>query len=190
LQRIKEARALKGRTRQAALALVEWRESRAAKLNCPVRQVLSDLAIVTIAQRMPRSEEQLHGLRGLDSRSFKRNLAAEVLRVVALSQKNQIEISPATEKVPEVPRSLRPAVALISSWISQLAREQRLDPAILATRSDIEAVLRGDKDNRLNFGWRAALVGSPIEQLLSGEAAIAFDKNGGLVMESRSYKKL
>jgi ribonuclease D len=81
---------------------------------------------------------------------------------------------------------MRPAVGLVSSWVSQLARDEDLDTALLATRSDLEALLRGDPDCRLATGWRAELVGEPIRRLVSGRASLAFDRDGGLVLEDRS----
>ena len=86
----------------------------------------------------------------------------------------------------ELSRELRPAVGLVSSWVSQLARDADLDTSLLATRADLEALLRGDDDARLATGWRAELVGEPIRRLVSGDASLAFDGRGGLVLEERS----
>ena len=70
--------------------------------------------------------------------------------------------------------------------MGQIARELSLDPTLLGTRADIEALVRGDEDARLSIGWRAELAGEPIRRLMSGEAAVAFDGDGGLVLEERS----
>ena len=74
----------------------------------------------------------------------------------------------------------------VAAWVAQLASELELDPALLGTRADIEALVRGDADARLSQGWRAELAGEPIRRLMSGEAALAFDGDGGLVLEQRS----
>ena len=47
--RIKEARQLKGKARTIAIEVAAWRERRAAELDQPVRFVLPDMAVVTIA---------------------------------------------------------------------------------------------------------------------------------------------
>jgi ribonuclease D len=78
----------------------------------------------------------------------------------------------------------------VSSWVSQLAKDQDLDTALLATRADLESLLRGDPDSRLISGWRADLIGEPIRRLVGGHAALAFDGEGGLVLESRSGEPL
>ena len=92
-------------------------------------------------------------------------------------------------KPKDLPRELRPVVSLVTAWISQLARDHKLDPALLATRSDIEALL-AQRECRLLTGWRNHLVGQRIAQLAGGEAALAFDGGGTLVLEARSHKPL
>jgi ribonuclease D len=81
-------------------------------------------------------------------------------------------------------------VTLVTSWVGQLARDHQIDPALLATRSDVESLLRGDADSRLLEGWRAELVGDPIRRLVAGEAALAFDGDGRLVLERRSHQSI
>ncbi len=81
-------------------------------------------------------------------------------------------------------------VTLVTAWVSQLARDNQLDPALLATRADVESLLRNDQDCRLRTGWRKELVGKPIDQLVAGEAAVAFDGDGHLVLEARSGRPL
>jgi ribonuclease D len=71
-----------------------------------------------------------------------------------------------------------------------LARDLELDASILATRGDIEALLRGDDNARLATGWRDELAGQPVRSLLEGGAAVAFAGNGELVIEERSRKPL
>ena len=70
------------------------------------------------------------------------------------------------------------------------AATSHLDAGLLATRGDLEALLRGDPDARLAEGWRAEIVGEPIRRLLDGEAAVAFAGDGELVIEERSNRPL
>ena len=63
-------------------------------------------------------------------------------------------------------------------------RADSLDPALLATRADIVAFLRGDDDARLGSGWRNELVGEGIRRLVGGEAGLTFDPEGRLRLHS------
>lgn len=187
--RIKEARSLKGQAFRVASAVAAWRELRAAEANTPVRQVLSDLGIVAIGQQAPASVDKLKGLRGVEGRHLRDGADKEILTAVQVGIKSApSERHPA--RAPELPRHLRPVVTLVTAWIAQLARDHRLDPALLATRSDVESLLKKDPTCRLTRGWRQELVGTPIAQLVGGDAAVAFDGDGHLVLEARSRQSL
>src|SRR5690606_24628944 len=104
--------------------------------------------------------------------------AAEILAAVARGAAAEPpEPMPSTD---DLDRELRPAVTLVSAWISQLAKDARIDTAMLATRADPVALLAGDPHARLRHGWRAELVGEGVERLLAGRAALTFDKGTGL----------
>jgi ribonuclease D len=184
-RRIKEARSLRGPARSVARAGAGWRERRAAELDLPVRYVMPDLAVVSIAQRPPSSVRQLREIRGLDDRHLKQEVANRLLEAIAEARADS---TPAPDEVPlpELDRELRPAVTLVSAWISQLARDLEIDTTLLATRTDLEMLLRGAPEARLATGWRSEIVGEPIRKLVSGEAALAFGGHGQLVLEERS----
>ncbi len=184
VNRIKEARSLKGRTYQIATEIAAWRERRAARIDIPVRQVLPDIAVVAVAQQTPTTVEGLKKIRGLDSRHLRKGADQELLEAVQTGKTAERKESPSPRK-PELSRELRPVVTLVTSWISQLARDQKLDPALLATRADVETLLRKE-EGRLSHGWRAELVGEPIQALVSGKASLAFVGRGQLILETRS----
>jgi ribonuclease D len=82
----------------------------------------------------------------------------------------------------DLDRTLRPAVTLVSAWVSQVARVERIDTTLLATRTDIIALLCNDPEARLGRGWRADLVGADIRRLVEGRAALTFQGEDGLVL--------
>jgi ribonuclease D len=185
-RRVKEIRQLRGSARRVAQSVAAWRERRAAEIDQPVRFVLPDLAVVGVAQRRPTTAKELRGVRGLDERHLRGTQAAALLQAVAEGEARPP--SPRDDAGPrEVDRELRPAIALVSAWVAQLARDLEIDAAMLATRADIEALLREESDARLATGWRADLVGRPIRRLVDGRAALAFNGHGELVLEERSH---
>jgi len=185
--RIKEVKHLRGKARGVAKELAEWREQRARDTDQPVRFVLSDLALVGIAQSAPTAEKELRSIRGLDGRHLKDGGAAKILDAVqrGLTLDPKLLKERDTQPTAALERELRPAVTLISAWVSQFAREQSLDSSLLATRADIEAFLRGDNDARLRAGWRSDLAGQRMQDLVDGRSSLAFDRRHGLVMEPR-----
>ncbi|MBW3669172.1 MAG: ribonuclease D [Actinobacteria bacterium] len=184
--RIKESRQLRGKARGIAQELAAWRERRAADLDIPPRFVLPDMALASIAQRPPRNAADLAGVRGLEGRHVKGETGEAILGAVRRGSElpqSQVRLPPSDD----LDRTLRPAVTLVSAWVAQLSGDLDIDATLLATRSDLHAFLRGDEGARLATGWRHELVGTPVEHLVKGYAALAFDGRGGLLLEKRSY---
>ncbi len=188
VHRIKEARSLKGKAARVAKAVAAWREEKAAESNLPVRQVLPDIALVGIAQQTPKTPKDLERIRGLDGRHLRAGAANELLATVTKGL-NATDEAPRVRE-PSLSKDLRPVVTLVTAWISQIARDHHLDPALLATRSDVEGLLADNPTSRLHTGWRAAMVGEPIRQLARGDAALAFIGEGRLALEARSHQPL
>lgn len=176
--RLKDVRVLKAKARGVAKEVAEWRERRAMSIDAPVRQVLPDLAILGISQKQPRSIEDLSHARGVDDRHTRGVIGREILEAVLRGL--AAEVSLPAHDGEELDRHLRPAVSLISAWVSEVAREQRVDAALLATRNDLVSFLRGDPDSRLAHGWRNEFLGDGIRRLVEGRAALTFDGKGGL----------
>lgn len=176
--RLKDVRGLRSRPRAVAQAVAAWRERTAQERNVPVRQVLPDLAVLGIAQRQPSDVRELAQARGVDDRFTRGKVAEQLLRAVADGKRAE----PPDPIVgnDDLDRDLRPAVTLISAWVSQVAKRERVDTAMLATRADLVAFLAGDPSSRLASGWRSELLGDGIERLVRGHAALTFDRSKGL----------
>ena len=187
--RIKEVRRMEGRPRALAQAIARWREEYAARQNQPVRHVLSDLGVAVVAQRMPKSVGQLREIRGVELRNLRKGADKDLLALLDEIREADLVVEPASQ-MPKLDPALKPAVNLITSWAAQHAAQAALDPALVATRSDIEALLRGDPGCRALKGWRADIIAAPVQQLLEGTAAVAFDKQGKLTLEERSGRPI
>ncbi len=176
--RLKDARVLKPRGRGVAQAVAAWRERRAMAVDQPVRQILPDLAVLGIAQRIPTTPADLGRCRGVDERHTRGVVARDLLDAVQAGAANEVHLD--APDGDDLDRHLRPAVTLVSAWVSDLARRQRIDTTLLATRSDLISLIRGDRDARLSVGWRADLLGTGVRRLMDGHAALTFEPDGGL----------
>lgn len=177
--KLKDTRSLRPRGQAVARAVAAWRERRAMRLDVPVRQVLPDLAVLGIAQRQPTSVKELGATRGVDERAVRGSLADEIIEAVraGLAADPPADSRAGTD---DLDRDLRPAVTLVSAWVSQVAKAERIDTAMLATRADLIALLSGRSDARLAHGWRAELLGDGIRDLVAGRAGLTFDAERGL----------
>ncbi len=175
--RLKDVRTLRPAARAVAQSVAAWRERRAMASDIPIRHVLADLAVLGIAQRQPTSMDELRQARGVDERSIRGGFAEEILAAVKEGASRTPPDLPAGTE--DVDKELRPAITLISAWVSQLARTERIDSVLLATRSDLVAFLRGDPTARLRTGWRAELLGDAISALMDGRSALTFTAANG-----------
>jgi len=176
--RVKEARALKGPARGVAKAVCEWRERKAMAADIPPRRVISDIAILGIAQIVPTTTEDLLKARGVEHRQIGGEVGRELL--AAVDRGKALVVSLPQIENDDVDKELRPAVGLITAWMSELARTHHIDATLLGTRNDILALLRKSPQGRLSVGWRAEMVGKDIERILSGEAGLSFNGHGRL----------
>ena len=182
--KLRDSRSLQGASRAVAQELAAWRERKARDLDVLPRAVLPDLALLSIAHSPPSSAAALREVRGLDPRHLRGGADQEIMAAVARGR----ALPPGRVRSPQgeqVSRQLRPAVALASAWVSQLARDEGVHASLLATRADLVEWLSGRDGARLGRGWRAQLVGAPLGRLVNGEAALALDGEGNLLMEPR-----
>jgi len=179
--RVKDIRTVKGRARWVAQSVARWREERAMSLDIPPRHVLSDIAILGIAQRAPRTADDLVQCRGVDARHANGQQGLALLSAIkdGVAAASQGELSFPSNDSDDLDKSMRPAATLVSAWVTELARTAELDAGLLGTRRDINELLSGLPHARLRHGWRAEIVGNDIEDLISGRKALTFSKNDG-----------
>jgi ribonuclease D len=180
-----DVRKLSGRSRGVAQEVAAWRDRHAAALDRPRRHVLSDLALLAIAQRPPQSRQELQRTRGVDARHLAQGAAAEILAAVARGlalPPEQIRLPPDGREAQASPA----AVAVCAGLVRQIADDLRFDQSLLATRADIANLLCGER-SRLDTGWRSSIAGDPIRRLLAGEVAAVFD-GGALILEERTHR--
>jgi ribonuclease D len=182
--KLRDNRQLQGVSRAIAQELAAWREDKARVLDVQPRMVLPDLALLSIAHSPPSGVSTLRETRGIDVRHLRAGAEQEIMAAVEAGR----ALPPGALHVAQseqVSKELRPAVSLASAWVAQLSRDEDVDAALLATRTDIVDFLSGKRGARLGEGWRAGLVGVPLRRLANGEASLALDGHGRLLLEDR-----
>jgi len=179
--RVKGFRQLRGRSRGVAQELAAWRETAAMAVDKPVRRILADEALLLLAERPPRSARDMPTSRLFDAR----RLSAETMEAMLAAVGRGLELPPGALRLPpddNLSPHLQPLATLLSAWVAQQSRDLSIDGALIATRTDIETFLRHVPDSRLASGWRAEMVGSTVGRIVAGEAAVAYDGAGRLVL--------
>ncbi|HEX2048863.1 MAG TPA: HRDC domain-containing protein [Acidimicrobiales bacterium] len=179
--RVKGSRQLRGRSRGVAQEVAAWRERRAMVEDKPPRRVLSDEAILLLAERPPATVGDMPRSRLFDGRRLPAATVDELLAAVARGlalTRGEVRLPPDVD----LPSHLQPLATLLAAWVAQQSRELSIDATLIATRADVEAFLRRVPGNPLEEGWRAELVGASAARIVAGKAAVAYDGNGRLVL--------
>ena len=183
-----DIRSMSRRSRGVAQEVGAWRERTAAASNRPRRMILSDLGLLAISQRPPRSADELRRARGVDGRHLASGRATEILEAVHRG----LELPASRLRMPREGRDAPAppaAVAVCSGVVRQIADDLDFDQSLLATRADLALLLTGEP-SRLDTGWRRDIVGEPLRRLIAGDVAAAFGPRGHLDLEERSHRPL
>lgn len=174
--RIKEARPLRGEALGAAQALATWRELRAREIDIPVRRVLADMALVSIAQKLPRNADELSRVRGINAGQLREETVEAILAAV---REGRTRTTQPHRGERGAGRHTRTSATVLNAWVGEIARREMIDPMLVATRDDVEHFLdRGIE--AIPEGWRRELVGNDFDRLVKGRAGLVLDRDGHL----------
>jgi len=185
--KIKQFRQLKGTQRGVAQEVAGWRENRARQMNIPARQILSDLALLSIANRPPKDMEELLDVRDISVSNIDAQSLFRSIKSGMQLPENQLRIPHISDTED---RSTKPMLGLALVYVAQKARQLDIDQSILATRADVALFYKGSPGGSIANSWRFSLIGEPLLKLFSGQASLAFDKEGFVILEERSYLRM
>ena len=141
--------------------LAAWRERKARSRNRPRRHIIPDEALVKIAQNAPRNFDSLKEKCGLSPRASQR-YGEQLLQAVEKGLKTPESNYPTATKRSRNPKTAEKSRNLMEK-ITAIAKELNLDPALIATRKDIEKFLTSTdpkvrNSSPLMQGWRFKLL--------------------------------
>jgi ribonuclease D len=162
-ERLKGVAELDEWRQQLARELAAWRERRAADRNRPRSWILSDTALRAIVLRVPRSPEELGVLEDVTA-GFVENSGEEVLGIItALAPPARLP-PPAGRARPDP--AVTAAVKRLGDVVREVATALELSPELLATRRDLEALVRGATDVAPLQGWRGSVLATRLRAAL------------------------
>ena len=144
-----------------AARLAAWREEEAIRRNRPRRWILDDGAICQLASRRPDTLAALAQVEGLSTRRIERSGEA----LLALLAAPVAETAPLVTEQRESPAQKQKTQLLLEALRTR-ALEAQIAPTLVATRSDIERLVREGPAAEIPLlnGWRRELLG---EELLA-----------------------
>ena len=181
-RRLKRVAQLNGRQLAAAREFAAWREEEARKRDMPRKWLVSDEQIVEACRRDARTIDDLYMVRGVREKLPVRD-AREVLARMNKATSRPKSEWPELDKPSRSERNVDASLDLMCALVRLRAKENGVAMQTLASHSDLTALARGHfEDIDLMRGWRRALVGDELVDLLEGRIALSLVK-GELIVE-------
>ncbi len=181
-KRVKGRQRVHGMKLAALQQLAAWREQQALIRNLPRKWVLKDEVMVDLAKRAPTEKKQLEHIRGLEPGAIRRD-GEQLLAVLKSSQNIPMDAWPVEQFTANKMTSQQQAMTdLLSTALRIIAEQQQLSPSAIATRKQLEKIVRGEADCELLKGWRKSVAGTTLTQIVSGEQQIV-NRDGQLLIE-------
>ncbi len=165
-QRVKSIPFLPIEQQARARALATWRERRAMDSDKPRQWILSDKALLQLAQENPGSRQALSKLSEIPD-GLARNQGQKLLTVLDSANqqfaRGDLELKQQVSDRDADKGTLRKLSGIVKAKASELD----IAPEILASKRDIMALLRGDAVQRVTTGWRKSVIGDELIAELS-----------------------
>jgi ribonuclease D len=179
-RRLRGANQLRGRQLAVLQALAAWRERRAAESDKPRRWILDDATLLALARSAPTRRDQLAKVRGIGDGLVRRH-GGDLLQLIRTAR----EVSPPAAVIARPVRlgaAEEACVDALMALLRLLADRHGVALATLATRRDLENLVRGERDLPLLQGWRHGLAGEALDRFLAGDGLLAC-RDGELAWE-------
>lgn len=178
--KVKGGNRLKGASLSVLQALADWRETTAQQKDRPKGWILRDDALLDIARHRPSSMEALGKIRGL-SEGLVRNSGKLLVKLVSEAAGRPPVPFPDTGKRIKPTPDQNALVDVMMALVRMSGEQNDLNPAVLASRKQLEQLVHGDTDINVMQGWRKRFVGEQLARFLDGDLNLSV-ANGKLVV--------
>ena len=162
-RRLRGGAELAAPNQQMLRALAAFRELTAQAYNLPRGWILRDEVLFELARHAPQTHAELVSIRGLED-SARSHYGEGIL--ASIEQARRAEPLLIWERqAPPTPEQNALGKRLMEI-VRSVAQEHELAPAVLATRRDVEKLVRGAEPASVLRGWRAELLGAKLDMLL------------------------
>jgi ribonuclease D len=173
--RLKGSNRLKGVQLAILQALAGWREEQAQRSDRPRRWIVKDEVLLDMAKLMPPSLDKLRRIRGLEESTTQRH-GETLLKLIAEARQLPKEQWPMAKEGKRLPPQKEPLVDMLMALLRERCQQQNISPGAVGGRREIELLLLGKRDIPLLQGWRGAIAGEALQQLLDGKLALMVEE--------------
>jgi len=163
--------------------LAEWREASAQAENRPKSWLLRDELIFDMAKLQPETATELANIRGISERTVQR-YGRKLCELIATAKNNDPIPLKEKDRANKKSQQHEAILDILTALVRIRAEENSLNPTILATRKDLEALLFNEEEGcPLLHGWRYSMAGKELVGLLKGELLFGIQEDKLKVIE-------
>jgi ribonuclease D len=171
-QRVTAAHQLKGAQLSVLQTLAAWREEVARREDLPRNWLLRDEVMLDLARIQPTTPEELASLRGIGERVARRR-GGELCQLIREARNRPPQDVAARPKPTRRTAEQEALLDVLMGVVRLIAERNRLNPAVIGGRKDLEQLLDTSGFCRLQTGWRKNLVGDELEAILRGAHSLS-----------------
>lgn len=138
--------------------LCAWREREAQSRNRPRHWVMDDEALIVIAQQRPTSMDQLSGLNGISTKIAKRYGE----RLIEIVQSEIAVQGPLWKRESRLSNDQLKLKERLMKLLKNEANRLNISESILASRSELNRLVRGSRNLSVTRGWRRSVIGQSL----------------------------
>ena len=168
---------MNGHQRAVLRAVSAWRERKARTLNRTRRMVLPDDALADVAQRRPQSDADLAKMKFSDRQLA--SYGSDLLEAVAEGEAAGPETVERRGRPTQEDERRAAQLLIAQALVSGVCMTSDIDPALVATKSDLRELVEGSREVPVLDGWRREFVGDNLLRLLDGSLAVALSGPDG-----------
>lgn len=150
--------------------LAVWREALAQRMDVPRRWVVDDEALARWSTRLPEKQKLVHMLNGVPD-DLAREAVDDLASRLADVPRHSVELG----RPAEADGDGRLLFDLLRNVVTLRSQDVDINPALLATRAQLEDLIEGCPGSPLLRGWRYEVIGRELEEFLAGHRAIKLD---------------
>lgn len=172
--RVRGIQRLKPKSAALVKSLAAWRERTAMGENRPRQWILKDEAMLDVAKQVPSDLASLAAIRGVGDALAKRH-GAEIMQMLKAGGDSAGERPRAAAPLSTRQEAL---VDALNAIVRLKAAEGDVSAASLANRSELERLVRGERELEILKDWRLKLAGQSLLDFLGGAYVLAAGEGG------------
>ncbi len=175
-KRVKRVSSCTRRQLGIARELAAWRETLAERRNIPRKWVISDEVLLALVKRAPRDVSNFRSIRGTEQLS--EDDVTLALMAVERGLTCPVDRLPTAFHARKTPSSdLESVTDLMYALVRLVSDQAGVATAMIASRDDLTDYVTHPERSPLREGWRFELMGTRLDDLLSGNIGLTVKDN-------------